>query len=102
MEIHPGMSSTEKHIESVQNQVHELIDRYRHQMGELEAQAEDLATAHQALGKQAKALKEATQAMENMQLLMAFNGDVTARQSLNKQLSVWMREINTCIAKLNA
>jgi len=102
MEIHPDMSSTEKHIVSVQNQVHELIDRYRHQMGELEAQAEDLDNAHQALGKQAEALKEATQAMENMQLLMAFNGDVAARQSLNKQLTVWMREINTCIAKLNA
>ena len=40
--------------------------------------------------------------IEQLRLLMAFNGTQAERQALKSQLNEWVREINKCLAQLNA
>lgn len=96
------MSTGIEQVQKLQDQVHELIRRYRNTVSELDDATATLNELHEANQANQKALKAAQSQMEEMKLLLAFGGAPESRQEFKAQLSAWIREINTCISKLNA
>ena len=96
------MSNTVKQIQRIQDQVHALIERYRLTVDDMEKQALELDTLKQELVQERKKVLELKSEIEQLRLLMAFNGSHEDRRALKQQLNEWVREINKCVAQLNA
>jgi len=97
------MSTGIEQVQKLQDQVHELIQRYRNTITELDDTTQALNELHEANQANQKALKLAQSQMEEMKLLLAFGVEQQdARKEFKAQLATWIREINTCISKLNA
>jgi chromosome segregation ATPase len=96
------MSNALDQVQRIQDQVHSLIERYRLAIGELESQAETMASLNQELAHERKKVADLRSEIEQLRLLMAFNGSQEERRALKLQLNEWVREINKCVAQLNA
>lgn len=89
-------------IQNIQNQVHILIERYRVAIDELEKQSKTINDLTKDLeAEQAKGAKLVSE-IEQLRLLLAFDGASEGRQALKKQLNEWVREIDKCVTLLNA
>ena len=97
-----SMSTPIDKVQRIQDQVYDLIERYRLTLGELEEKATDVAALHQELTLERKKVAGLRSEIEQLRLLMAFNGTQAERQALQRQLNEWVREINKCLAHLNA
>jgi chromosome segregation ATPase len=96
------MSNALDQVQRIQDQVHSLIERYRLAIGELESQAATVASLTQELAQERKKVADLRSEIEQLRLLMAFNGSQEERRALKLQLNEWVREINKCVAQLNA
>lgn len=99
---YPSMSTLIDQTQRIQDQVHSLIERYRLAIGELEEKAQQVEDLHAELKVQKQNSSQLRSEIEQLRLLMAFNGTQAERQALKSQLNEWVREINKCLAQLNA
>jgi len=97
-----GMSNTLEQVQRIQDQVHSLIEKYRLAIGELESQAATIASMTHEVAQERKKAADLRSEIEQLRLLMAFNGTQEERRALKQQLNEWVREINKCVAQLNA
>jgi hypothetical protein len=79
-----------------------LIERYRLAISELEEKSLQVENLSRELMLQKQKGSTMQSEIEQLRLLMAFNGTQAERQALKSQLNEWVREINKCLAQLNA
>jgi len=100
--ISSSMSTAIDQIQRIQDQVHTLIERYRLAISELEEKSLQVENLSRELMLQKQKGSTMQSEIEQLRLLMAFNGTQAERQALKSQLNEWVREINKCLAQLNA
>ena len=94
------MTDSGDRISVIQSHVHDLIEKYRLAVVELEQQAQALAESAQASKDLQQKVSSLRSENEELRLMLAFNGDAVARANLVKRLQAWSREINQAINKI--
>ena len=94
------MTDSSDRISVIQSQVHDLIEKYRLAVVELEQQAQSLAESAQAAKDLQQKVSSLQSENEELRLMLTFNGDAAARVNLVKRLQAWSREINQAINKI--
>ncbi len=88
--------------QTVQNQLAILIERYKLAVEELERMSVTLAESEANLAQTRKELAELAKGSESLKWAQGAGGSAEDRAALKAKINEWVREINTCIARLNA
>ena len=94
------MTDSSDRISVIQSQVHDLIEKYRLAVVELEQQAQVLEESAQASKDLQQKVSSLRSENEELRLMLTFIGDAVARANLVKRLQAWSREINQAINKI--
>ena len=94
------MTDSSDLISVIQSQVHDLIEKYRLAVVELEQQAQVLEESAQASKDLQQKVSSLRSENEELRLMLTFIGDAVARAKLVKRLQAWSREINQAINKI--
>jgi cell shape-determining protein MreC len=94
------MTDSGDRISVIQSQVHDLIEKYRLAVVELEQQAQVLVETSNAANELQQRVSSLRSENEELRLMLTFNGDAAARANLVKRLQAWSREINQAINKI--
>ena len=95
------MSSTIDKVQNIQNQVHRLIDIYRNvekSLGEKNNRIQELSE-HLEVERQKNS--DLVSQIEELRLIIAFDGNQKDRSAMKEQLNDWIKDINKCLAQLN-
>jgi cell shape-determining protein MreC len=94
------MTDSSDRISVIQSQVHDLIEKYRLAVVELEQQAQVLEESTNTAKELQQRVSSLRSENEELRLMLTFNGDAAARANLVKRLQAWSREINQAINKI--
>lgn len=95
------MSSTIDKIQNIHNQVHRLIDIYRNvekSLGEKNNRIQELS---ENLELERQKNSDLVSQIEELRLIIAFDGNQKDRSAMKEQLNDWIKDINRCLAQLN-
>jgi|TARA_B110000444_G_scaffold119572_1_gene112425 uncharacterized protein YlxW (UPF0749 family) len=95
------MSTTIDKVQNIQNQVHRLVDLYRRTKNELDEKANELARLTDLIKNEQKKNSDLNSQIEQLRLIIAFDGNQKDRSAMKGQLNEWIKEINKCLAQLN-
>tara|TARA_B110000003_G_scaffold76822_1_gene78429 strand:- start:9105 stop:9395 length:291 start_codon:yes stop_codon:yes gene_type:complete len=95
------MSTTIDKVQNIQNQVHRLVDLYRETKNELDEKANELARLTDLIKNEQKKNSDLNSQIEQLRLIIAFDGNQKDRSAMKGQLNEWIKEINKCLAQLN-
>tara|TARA_B100000780_G_scaffold190046_1_gene133785 strand:- start:323 stop:658 length:336 start_codon:yes stop_codon:yes gene_type:complete len=96
-----SMSTTIDQVQNIQNQVHSLVSAYRDIKSTLEEKTILINQLSDELSNERKKNANLNNQIEQLRLIMAFDGNQKDRAILKGQLSEWVREINKCLTQLN-
>ena len=95
------MSTTIDKVQNIQNQVHRLVDLYRRTKNELDEKANELVRLTDLIKNEQKKYSDLNSQIEQLRLIIAFDGNQKNRSAMQGQLNEWIKEINKCLAQLN-
>ena len=95
------MSTATDKVQNIQNQVHRLVDIYRETKNELDEKANELARLTDLIKNEQKKNSDLNSQIEQLRLIIAFDGNQKDRSAMKGQLNEWIKEINKCLAQLN-
>ncbi len=95
------MSATIDKVQNIHNQVHRLIDIYRNvekSLGEKNNRIQELS---ENLELERQKNSDLVSQIEELRLIIAFDGNQKDRSAMKEQLNDWIKDINRCLAQLN-
>ena len=95
------MPSTIDKVQNIHNQVHRLIDIYRNvekSLGEKNNRIQELS---ENLELERQKNSDLVSQIEELRLIIAFDGNQKDRSAMKEQLNDWIKDINRCLAQLN-
>ena len=95
------MSSTIDKVQNIQNQVHRLIDVYRNVQKSLGERNNRIQELSDHLELERKKNSDLVSQIEELRLIIAFDGNQKDRSAMKEQLNDWIKDINRCLAQLN-
>jgi chromosome segregation ATPase len=96
------MSNTEPLSQHVLQQLDTLLERYGVAVAELERMSALVAETEGRLSQLASDAKTLQSENERLRLAQGAGGSEEDRAALKAKINEWVREINTCLARLNA
>jgi|TARA_B110000459_G_scaffold89611_1_gene100271 uncharacterized protein YlxW (UPF0749 family) len=95
------MSTATDKVQNIQNQVHRLVDIYRETKNELDEKTNELIRLAELINGEQKKYSDLNSQIEQLRLIIAFDGNQKDRSVMKSQLNEWVKEINKCLAILN-
>ena len=95
------MSSTIDKVQNIQNQVHRLIDVYRNVQKSLGERNNRIQELSENLELERQKNSDLVSQIEELRLIIAFDGNQKDRSAMKEQLNDWIKDINRCLAQLN-
>tara|TARA_Y100000389_G_scaffold167163_1_gene172214 strand:+ start:477 stop:767 length:291 start_codon:yes stop_codon:yes gene_type:complete len=95
------MSNTIDKVQNIQNQVHRLIDIYRNAEKSLGEKNNKIQELSQHLEMERQKNSDLASQIEELRLILAFDGNQKDRSAMKEQLNDWIKDINKCLAQLN-
>jgi chromosome segregation ATPase len=96
------MSNTEPLAQHVLQQLDTLLERYAVAVSELERMSALVTETEGRLSQLAADAKTLQVENERLRLAQGAGGSEEDRAALKAKINEWVREINTCLARLNA
>jgi chromosome segregation ATPase len=96
------MSNTEPLSQHVLQQLDTLLERYGVAVAELERMSALVSETEGRLSQLASDAKTLQSENERLRLAQGAGGSEEDRAALKTKINEWVREINTCLARLNA
>ena len=95
------MSTATDKVQNIQNQVHRLVDIYRETKNELDEKTNELIRLAELIKGEQNKYSDLNSQIEQLRLIIAFDGNQKDRSVMKSQLNEWVKEINKCLAILN-